>query len=128
ATADSPELAPPPDTAAPDQVPTIGPAWFRLERAEVLAIVLASSFFAAVHLPQWPAPLAIFVLSIGLGLVYRRTGSLTSAIVMHAMFNGLGTLLLYWALQHADILAKTPKPPAGCVVSRAHGGAIRQQP
>ena len=32
-----------------------------------LAIVVTSVLFAAMHLPQWPAPLAILLLSMGLG-------------------------------------------------------------
>ena len=40
-------------------------------------------FFAAMHLPQWPAPIAIFLLSMGLGACYQRTGSLLAAITMH---------------------------------------------
>lgn len=58
-------------------------------------IVLTSTLFALVHFPQWPAPLAIFFLSLGLGYVFERSGSLIASMVMHALFNGLGTLLLF---------------------------------
>jgi hypothetical protein len=37
-------------------------------------------------------------LSLGLGTVYLRTGSLIAAIVMHATFNGLSTVALIGAL------------------------------
>jgi membrane protease YdiL (CAAX protease family) len=50
-----------------------------------------------MHLPQWPAPIAIFLLSIALGTVYQRTGSLLASITMHATFNGINTLLLLLA-------------------------------
>lgn len=137
---DPPETAEPPASAPIDELSELastssppvddlfGPVWLRLERAEILAILLTSMLFGVVHLPQWPAPLAIFVLSLGLGLVYQRTGSLVSSVVMHALFNGLGTLLLFYALQASDVLAKTTKPPAGCVVSGEHLGALPQRP
>ncbi len=63
-----------------------------------LAIVLTSVLFAAVHAPQWPAPIALFALALVIGTVYYRTGSLIAAIFMHATFNGISTLLLFGAL------------------------------
>ena len=47
-----------------------------------------------MHAAQWPAPIAIFVLSVALGTLYQRTGSLLAAIAMHGTFNGFSTLLL----------------------------------
>jgi membrane protease YdiL (CAAX protease family) len=63
-------------------------------RSSNLPILLTSIFFAAMHLPQWPAPIAIFLLSMALGTVYQRTGSLLASVTMHATFNGINTLLL----------------------------------
>src|SRR5262249_2633650 len=57
-------------------------------------IAVTSAIFAAMHGPQWPAPIALFVLSFVIGYVYQRTGSLIAAICMHATFNGFSTLLL----------------------------------
>lgn len=56
-----------------------------------LAIVLTSALFAAVHAngTHWPA---LFVLSIGLGYAYEKSGSLFRSIFMHAMFNGIAIL------------------------------------
>jgi Type II CAAX prenyl endopeptidase Rce1-like len=67
-------------------------------RAVVKAIVITSLFFAAVHGAQWPAPIPIFVLSLVLGAVYYRTGSLIASICLHAAFNGLSTLVMFVAL------------------------------
>jgi membrane protease YdiL (CAAX protease family) len=60
----------------------------------MLAVVLTSIAFAVVHLPQWPAPIAIFLLSMGLGIVYEYTGSLLTVMALHGTFNGFSTLLL----------------------------------
>ena len=62
------------------------------------AIVSTSLIFASLHAGQWPAPIPIFVLAIGLGVVYQRTGSLIATICMHAVFNGISTLTLFLVL------------------------------
>jgi membrane protease YdiL (CAAX protease family) len=77
-------------------------------------VLLTSALFAVVHLPQWPAPVAIFFLSMGLGVVYQRTGSLIASFVMHALFNGFSTLVLFQAVllgRPADLKAA---PTATC--------------
>lgn len=51
-----------------------------------LAIVTAAIFFAAIHQPAFIRP-PIFVLALGLGYVYERTGNLWSCIFMHMLFN-----------------------------------------
>jgi membrane protease YdiL (CAAX protease family) len=56
------------------------------------AIVLTSLLFAGVHFPQWPSPIGIFLLSMALGAVYQKTGSLIAAVTMHGAFNGFSTL------------------------------------
>jgi membrane protease YdiL (CAAX protease family) len=71
-----PEL--PPQTAA-------WPSW--------LAILITATIFALVH-PIWSAPL-IFILAIGLGYVYERTGTLWSCITLHLLFNAVETLVYY---------------------------------
>jgi membrane protease YdiL (CAAX protease family) len=60
-----------------------------------MGIVLTSLLFAFVHADQWPAPIALFALAMVIGTVYDRTGSLISAICMHATFNGISTLMLF---------------------------------
>lgn len=60
-------------------------------RQDLAANLLASLIFAALHYKQWPAPVPLFLLALGLGEVYRRTGSLIAPIAMHATFNGLST-------------------------------------
>jgi membrane protease YdiL (CAAX protease family) len=82
----------------PSPRPRIAAGLLRGERWRVLPTLVASALFAIVHLPQWPAPLAIFFLSLGLGAVFEWTGSLISTFTMHAMFNAFGTLLLFQSL------------------------------
>ncbi|MEN6337604.1 MAG: type II CAAX endopeptidase family protein [Phycisphaerales bacterium] len=53
-----------------------------------LAIVITSILFARIHQnsSHWPA---LFVLALGLGYSYEKSGSLLRSIFMHAMFNGI---------------------------------------
>lgn len=55
------------------------------------AIGVTSIVFAMFH-PMWMAP-GILAVSICLGYVYERTGNLWAAILMHAAFNAVNTLL-----------------------------------
>jgi membrane protease YdiL (CAAX protease family) len=107
-----PEASP----ASPRASPLSGPLRRALSGpvlAAVLPTVLTSALFAAAHASQWPAPLAIFLLSLGLGIVYQRSGSLVASFVMHALFNGLGTVLLIWTLSLGIETDKKPNPPLG---------------
>jgi membrane protease YdiL (CAAX protease family) len=74
------------------------PSVHQTDRFPWRAVLLTSLFFATVHLPQWPAPIAIFVLSMALGTVYQRSGSLIASSFMHATFNGLSTIALIAAI------------------------------
>jgi membrane protease YdiL (CAAX protease family) len=77
------------------------------------AIVMTSLFFAIVHMPQWPAPVAIFFLSLALGIVYQRTGSWIASSFMHATFNGLSTIALVASILAGQVVdAKKVLAPA----------------
>ncbi len=86
--------------AAPIELPTqpenSAPPNTQLARraAAIMGITITSLIFAALHFDQWPAPIALFLLSVVIGYVYERTGSLIAAMCMHAAFNGLSTFLL----------------------------------
>jgi membrane protease YdiL (CAAX protease family) len=56
--------------------------------------LVTSALFAAIHASEWPAPIPIFVLSLGLGYVYQRTGGVLAPFGLHATFNGISTLML----------------------------------
>jgi membrane protease YdiL (CAAX protease family) len=60
----------------------------------ILSICLTSALFSSIH-PSWTHFAGIFVLSVCLGLVYEKSGSLLRTIWMHALFNSIsivGTL------------------------------------
>jgi membrane protease YdiL (CAAX protease family) len=59
------------------------------------AIYATSVLFAMLHVSSWPAPLPLFVLSLGLGYLAYRTQSLWGPVLVHSMFN-LTTLLELW--------------------------------
>jgi hypothetical protein len=93
------------------------------------AVVLTSLFFGILHMPQWPAPISIFVLSLALGAVYQRTGSLIAAIFMHATFNGLSTLAAIGAIlasQGAPV-KREEKIPSKITIERIESVALGRQ-
>jgi membrane protease YdiL (CAAX protease family) len=91
-----------------------------------LPIVVTSALFAAVHADQWPAPVPIFFLAVGLGLAYQRTGSLVASFVMHALFNGFSTLILFQAVLVGHPANPKIAPTATCSTSSApsHPGSM----
>lgn len=62
-----------------------------------LALALASAAFALVHLGAVPPELlpGLWVLSMVLGLVYERSGSLLPCVVAHALFNAVNIMLAF---------------------------------
>ncbi len=54
----------------------------------VWPIVVTSIIFAMMHWGQGLAPIPLFFLSLGLGYLYRQTGSLVPSIVVHFTLNG----------------------------------------
>jgi membrane protease YdiL (CAAX protease family) len=62
------------------------------------AVLITSMIFAAIHIePAFLAP--IFVLALGLGYAYERTGNLWITITAHALFN-TAQIVLYLSLGH----------------------------
>ncbi|MDE0865700.1 MAG: CPBP family intramembrane metalloprotease [Rubripirellula sp.] len=51
-------------------------------------VIAASLLFASMHIGQGAAPIPLFFLSLGLGYLYRQTGSLIPCIVVHMILNG----------------------------------------
>lgn len=103
-----------PDEATPYRPPIGG--------ATAAAIALVSLLFGALHASQWPAPIPIFVLALGLGVVSYRTGSLLSPICMHAIFNGISTVGILLTLHTSTEKSVRPVEPAAERVVPGLGG------
>lgn len=94
----------------------------------LLPNVITAALFAALHAPQWPAPIPLFFLALVLGELAQRTGSLWASITLHACFNGLSIAMLLFLLSQgldpeADPGVPAPAPgPAGVL---AASGACR---
>jgi membrane protease YdiL (CAAX protease family) len=78
----------------------------REEFSGVGAVVVASTVFAAVHLPAYADPdgstlallntlAVVFVLSLILGAVYERTRNLTVSALVHGSFNAVAFVVSY---------------------------------
>jgi len=71
-----------------------------LDFGRYTAILITSCVFVFMHLTvaRWHALPALFVLSLGFGWVYERTGRLAAPIVMHVLFNALNLGLAWWTV------------------------------
>lgn len=85
----------------------------RHARADLLANILTSFVFAGLHFQQWPAPIPLFLLSMVLGFLYQRTGSLWAPLTLHACFNSVSTIMLVLLVRSGVPLPKTAAPPVG---------------
>lgn len=65
-------------------------------------IIVTSVVFASLHLGQGAAPIPLFFLSIGLGILYQSTGRLAPAILVHMLLNG-ATLCLEFCRMNAGL-------------------------
>jgi len=66
------------------------------------AVVITSAAFAAVHFSTLQDIPALFVLSLVLGYNYERTGRLTAAVAIHALFNGIAITLMALSLSSGN--------------------------
>jgi membrane protease YdiL (CAAX protease family) len=63
-------------------------------------LVVSSLIFSALHFGQGAAPIPLFVLSLGLGYLYRQTGSIVPPLIVHMILNGL-TLIVEFLNLHS---------------------------
>ena len=84
------------------------------DRVRCLAIGASTLLFAAVHYPQWPAPIPLVVLGIGLGYLADRTGGIVAPFAMHAAFNAFSTVMLTIML----LTGTVPRAAEGSLESR----------
>jgi membrane protease YdiL (CAAX protease family) len=57
-------------------------------------IFATSLLFAFFHIGAWPSPIPIFVLSLFLGVLAYRSGSLIPSIILHVLFNAVSVVAL----------------------------------
>jgi membrane protease YdiL (CAAX protease family) len=65
--------------------------FFRSQRGG--AIYATALLFGSIH-SNWPTPVALFVLGLGLGWLAYRTQSLVGPMVLHMLFNGVACVTL----------------------------------
>jgi membrane protease YdiL (CAAX protease family) len=65
------------------------------EMMSQLSVYGSTMLFAILHVDAWPAPIALFVMGLGLGALARRTQSLIGPIVFHAAFNLVAFIALF---------------------------------
>jgi membrane protease YdiL (CAAX protease family) len=69
------------------------------------AIIATGVLFGLAHWSNGPAPVTLFLFSLGLGYLYQRTGSLPACVVMHMLLNfmtmAIATINQLWAVDSA---------------------------
>lgn len=60
----------------------------------IVPIAVASLLFASLH-SAWPDPIVIFCLSMSLGWLYQRTGSIIPSMTLHVLNNGISFFFLW---------------------------------
>jgi membrane protease YdiL (CAAX protease family) len=63
------------------------------------AIFGTAVLFGTVHAAVWPTPIPLFVLGLGLGWLAWRTQSLVAPIVVHMLFNAVGSVGFFFPAQ-----------------------------
>lgn len=64
----------------------------------VVPIFISSLVFALMHVGQGAAPIPLFVLALGLGYLYQRTGQLLPCILVHMLLNGTSMAVLWLSI------------------------------
>lgn len=78
-------------------------------------IFITSVLFAAVHAGQGPAPIPLFVLAIGLGYLFRKTGSFIPCVIVHVILNSLSLTLLALGIMYPELMPVEAEP-AGAIL------------
>jgi membrane protease YdiL (CAAX protease family) len=78
-------------------------------------IFISSVLFAAVHAGQGPAPVPLFVLALGLGYVFRKTGSLVPCVIVHVVLNALSLTVLSLGIMYPELMPPEAEPAPGAI-------------
>ena len=66
-------------------------------------ILITSALFASMHLNQGPAPIPLFFLSLGLGYLFRKSGSFVPCLVVHIVLNSISMTLLTLTIVYPEL-------------------------
>jgi membrane protease YdiL (CAAX protease family) len=61
-----------------------------------LAICTNGLLFAAFHSTAWPSPIPLLLVGVALAWVRYRTSSLIGSVSIHALFNAVSAIALFW--------------------------------
>ena len=88
-------------------------AYFLVERRGAAwgGLFASAVLFAWIHVAVWPSPVPLVWLALGLGWLAWRGRSLAGAVVLHAVFNAVACVALWYAPKAEDA-DKIPLPPA----------------
>lgn len=79
--------------------------WYRFW----MPIVITSLIFAAVHIGQGPAPIPLFFFSLGIGFLFRKTGSLVPCVLVHFLLNITSLTLFTLQLMYPELAPVEPE-------------------
>ena len=78
-------------------------------------IFISSVLFAAVHAGQGPAPIPLFFLALGLGYIFRKTGSIVPCVIVHLVLNSLSLILLSIGIMYPELMPPEAEPAPGVI-------------
>ncbi len=78
-------------------------------------IFITSLLFAAVHGGQGPAPIPLFALAIGLGYVFRKTGSFVPCVIVHVILNSISLTVLSVGIMYPELMPPEAEPAMGAI-------------
>ena len=73
-------------------------------------ILITSVLFAMMHLGQGPAPIPLFFLSLGIGYVFRKTGSFVPCVIIHFMLNFISMAVLTLSILYPELVPPQVEP------------------
>ena len=77
-----------------------------------IPIFVSSALFAAMHIGQGPAPIPLFLLAIGLGYIFRKTGSWIPCVIIHVLLNFVSLAIFSLQIAYPDAFPVEAAPAA----------------
>jgi membrane protease YdiL (CAAX protease family) len=73
-----------------------------------IPILISSALFAAMHIGQGPAPIPLFLLAIGLGYIFRKTGSWVPCVIIHFLLNFVSLTVFSLQIIYPELMPVEP--------------------